>query len=90
MNSVIKFNVFSIGEKIEDDSPDNDSYLKPIESSNKLDIDNETREIKPAKFTCLKRGILVVFSRIINFFRIWNIFNYCILAHFRRREIFDT
>lgn len=85
-----KFNVLAIGEKIEENSPDNDGYLKSsVESTNKSDTDNETREIKPSKFTCLKRGFLTIFNQIICFFRIWNIFNYRILPRFRRK-IFDT
>ncbi|XP_011863065.1 PREDICTED: sperm flagellar protein 1-like [Vollenhovia emeryi] len=75
------------GEKIGDNSADNDSYLKSlVESSNEPDIDNETREIKPSKFTCLKQGALFVFSWIICLFRIWNIFSYCIHPRYRRRD----
>ncbi|XP_077282159.1 uncharacterized protein LOC143908384 isoform X2 [Temnothorax americanus] len=75
------------GEKIGDGSPENDGYLKlPVESSNKFDVDNEIREIKPSKFTCLKRGIFVVFSWIMCLFHIWNIFSYCIPSRFRRRD----
>lgn len=87
-----KFIVLFIGEKIGDGSSENDGYLKPpVESLNKLDTDNEIREVKPSKFTCLKRGILVVFSWIVCFLRIWNIFSYCMLPSFcrRKREIFD-
>ncbi|XP_018341882.1 PREDICTED: sperm flagellar protein 1-like [Trachymyrmex septentrionalis] len=69
-------------EKIGDSS--SDSYLKlQVES---LNTDNETREIKSSKFMCLKRGIFIVFSWIFCFFCIWNIFNYCTLLRFRKRD----
>lgn len=90
MSRSFKFIVLSVGEKIGDGSSDNDDYFKqPVESLNKLDTDNKIREVKSSKFTCLKRGILVVFSWIACFFRIWNIFSYCMLPSFcrRRREI---
>jgi len=83
------FIVLSIGEKIGDNSSDND-LKSPIESSNKLDTANGICEFKPSKFMCFKRGILLVFSWITCFFRIWNIFSYCSLSRFRKREIFDT
>lgn len=92
VNSVLNFWVFfSIEEKIEDDSPDSDGYPKSsVENANKLDTDNEIREMKPSKFTYLKRGILMVFSQIICFFRIWNVFSYRILTRFYKRKIFDA
>ncbi|XP_011164604.1 sperm flagellar protein 1 [Solenopsis invicta] len=75
------------GEKIGDSSPDNDHFKSSIESSSQLDTGNETREIKPSKFTCFKRGTLVFFGWIICFFRIWNIFSYFrVLPCFRKRD----
>ncbi|XP_018316319.1 sperm flagellar protein 1 [Mycetomoellerius zeteki] len=69
-------------EKIGDSS--SNSHLKlQVESPN---TDNETSEIKSSKFTCLKRGIFIVYSWIFCFFRIWNIFNYCTLLRFHKRN----
>ncbi|KYN05277.1 PREDICTED: sperm flagellar protein 1-like [Cyphomyrmex costatus] len=74
------------GEKIGDSSLDD--YLKlPVESQS---TDNETCKIKSSKFTCLKRGILIVFNWILCFFRIWNIFNYCTLPRFRKHALADV
>ncbi|XP_036151329.1 LOW QUALITY PROTEIN: uncharacterized protein LOC105840377 [Monomorium pharaonis] len=62
-----------------------DGHLKSsVGGSNKLD--SEICETKLSKFTCLKRGFLVLFGWIICFFRIWNIFSYCTLTRFRRRD----